>query len=168
MSIRSFFSFGKGRKSQSQSSKRSLRMETLEERALLSAAPLSTSEYANLRAEYAEFNLPANMNNLNVITLDLAQGDGLSQLKSAISTAGTTTKSDLIVVRTSNTANTLTYTAAEDEWHSDSEIKIDKLGYVIRNGVKTKDFWDGTITGEKQPLRLKIRNICGDETEWEV
>lgn len=34
--------------------------------------------------------------------------------------------------------------AADGEWHSDSEIKIDKLGYVILNGVKTKEFWDGT------------------------
>ena len=59
-------------------------------------------------------------------------------------------------------------TAAEGEWHSDSEIKIDKLGYIIRNGQKTKTFWDGTIQSEKQPKRLKIRNICGDETVWEV
>ena len=59
-------------------------------------------------------------------------------------------------------------TAAAGEWHSDSEIKIDKLGYVILNGVKSKDFWDGTITSEKKPLRLKIRNICGDETEWVI
>lgn len=59
-------------------------------------------------------------------------------------------------------------TAADGEWHSDSEIKIDKLGYVIRNGAKTKDFWDGTITSEKKPLRIKIRNICGDETEWAI
>ena len=59
-------------------------------------------------------------------------------------------------------------TAATGEWHSDSEIKIDKLGYVIRNGVKTKAFWDGTITSEQKPLRLKIRNICGDETVWEI
>lgn len=59
-------------------------------------------------------------------------------------------------------------TAAEGEWHSDSEIKIDKLGYVICNGQKTKTFWDGTIQSEKQPKRLKIRNICGDETIWEV
>lgn len=57
-------------------------------------------------------------------------------------------------------------TAAEGEWHSDSEIKIDKLGYVIRNGQKTKTFWDGTIQSEKQPKRLKIRNICGDEAVW--
>ena len=62
----------------------------------------------------------------------------------------------------------LDWTAAEGEWHSDSEIKIDKLGYVICNGVKTKDFWDGAITSEKPPLRLKIRNICGDETEWAI
>lgn len=57
---------------------------------------------------------------------------------------------------------------AQGEWHSDSEIKIDKNGYVIRNGEKTKEFWDGTICSEKLPLRLKIRNICGDETVWEV
>lgn len=59
-------------------------------------------------------------------------------------------------------------TSAEGEWHSDSEIKIDKLGYVILNGQKTKTFWDGTIHCEAKPLRLKIRNICGDETVWKV
>lgn len=57
-------------------------------------------------------------------------------------------------------------TAADGEWHSDSEIKIDKNGYVICNGEKTKSFWDGAIRSEKKPLRLKIRNICGDETVW--
>ena len=59
-------------------------------------------------------------------------------------------------------------TATEGEWHSDSEIKIDKLGFVIKNGIKTKEFWDGAIKSEKRPLRLKIRNICGDETVWKV
>ena len=59
-------------------------------------------------------------------------------------------------------------TAADGAWHSDSEIKIDKLGYVILNGEKTKEFWDGVIRSEKKPLRLKIRNICGDETMWEI
>lgn len=59
-------------------------------------------------------------------------------------------------------------TSDNGEWHSDSEIKIDKLGYVILNGTKTKEFWDGSIKSEKKPLRLKIRNICGDETVWEI
>ena len=59
-------------------------------------------------------------------------------------------------------------TSSEGEWHSDSEIKIDKLGYVVRNGVKTKEFWDCRITSDNKPLRIKIRNICGDETVWEV
>ncbi len=49
-------------------------------------------------------------------------------------------------------------------WHSDSEIKIDKLGYVVRNGVKTTKYWDGCIRCEAKPKRMKIRNICGDET----
>ena len=49
-------------------------------------------------------------------------------------------------------------------WHSDAEIKIDRLGYVIENGKKTTRFWDGTIRTDNKPLRLKIRNICGDES----
>lgn len=58
--------------------------------------------------------------------------------------------------------------AAKDApWHSTVEVKIDKSGYVILNGKKTPDLWNGTISTEdntKNPLRLKIRNICGDET----
>ena len=53
-------------------------------------------------------------------------------------------------------------------WHSDTEIKIDRLGYVIRNGVKSQEFWDAAITSDARPLRLKIRNICGDETVYIV
>lgn len=52
----------------------------------------------------------------------------------------------------------------EGQWHSTTEIKIDKLGYVITNGVKSKNFWDGKVTSDKKPLRIKIRNISGDET----
>lgn len=52
----------------------------------------------------------------------------------------------------------------EDVWNSETEIKIDKLGFVIRDGVKTKEFWDSTIKSNKKPLRIKIRNICGDES----
>ncbi len=53
---------------------------------------------------------------------------------------------------------------SEDQWQSSTEIKIDKLGYVIKDGVKSKEFWDGKITSETKPKRIKIRNISGDET----
>lgn len=59
-------------------------------------------------------------------------------------------------------------TAEAGAWHSDSEIKIDKNGFVICGGERTKDFWDGSIRSELRPLRLKIRNICGDETVWQL
>lgn len=49
-------------------------------------------------------------------------------------------------------------------WHSDSEIKIEKDSTITINGRKTSDFWDGTIHSDAKPLRMKIRNICGDET----
>ena len=52
----------------------------------------------------------------------------------------------------------------EGAWHSSTEIKIDKLGYVIKDGVKSKTFWDGKIISDKPPKRIKIRNISGDET----
>ena len=57
---------------------------------------------------------------------------------------------------------------ASSPWHSDSEILIDRLGYVRKNGIDTKTFWDGTITSDNKPLRLKIRNICGDETVYKI
>ena len=60
------------------------------------------------------------------------------------------------------------FTSADGGWHSDSEIKIDKNGYISVNGTKTKNLWDATIRSEKKPLRLKIRNICGDETVWNM
>ena len=50
-------------------------------------------------------------------------------------------------------------------WKSDYEVKINKNGYLIKNGQKTKEFWDGKISSEKTPLRMKVRNIAGDETE---
>jgi adenine-specific DNA-methyltransferase len=35
---------------------------------------------------------------------------------------------------------------------------------VIKDGIKTKEFWDGKIISDKKPLRIKVRNISGDET----
>lgn len=55
-------------------------------------------------------------------------------------------------------------TNADGAWHADSELKIDKKGFVIRDGKKTKDVWNAKITSKKKPLRLKLRNIAGDES----
>ena len=59
-------------------------------------------------------------------------------------------------------------TTTEGAWHSDAEILINRLGYVRKNGIDTKEFWNGAITSENKPLRLKIRNICGDETIYSL
>ena len=57
-------------------------------------------------------------------------------------------------------------TSSEGVWHSDTELFIDRKGFVTLDGVDTKEFWDGSIAfpRDKQPLRIKVRNICGDET----
>lgn len=51
-------------------------------------------------------------------------------------------------------------------WHADVSLKIDKFGYAILNGEKTGKLWDGTIPCPSKPLRIRTRNICGDETEF--
>jgi adenine-specific DNA-methyltransferase len=48
-------------------------------------------------------------------------------------------------------------------WHSDKEIKVDKHGYIIEDGKETKAFWDAKIFCNVKPLRMKVRNIAGDE-----
>ena len=53
---------------------------------------------------------------------------------------------------------------AAGAWHSSNEIKIDKSGYTTVDGKKTKEFWNGTIISKQKPLRIKVRNIAGDET----
>ena len=55
-------------------------------------------------------------------------------------------------------------TRADGAWTSATEIKIDKKSFVIRNGAKTKEFWNGKIISPEKPLRLKVRNIAGDES----
>lgn len=49
-------------------------------------------------------------------------------------------------------------------WHSDTEIKIEDNSSVTCDGIKTSRLWDGTICSDCKPLRIKIRNICGDES----
>ena len=55
-------------------------------------------------------------------------------------------------------------TSNEGEWHADAELKIEKDNSVTLNGEKSKDGWDGKVPLENDPLRIKVRNILGDET----
>ena len=49
-------------------------------------------------------------------------------------------------------------------WHSDYELKIGIDSKVSINGQKTDRYWDGKVPCDRKPARIKIRNICGDET----
>lgn len=49
-------------------------------------------------------------------------------------------------------------------FHADRDLRIDKFGRVVLDGIKTNTFWDGTLSLPAKPLRLRFRNICGDET----
>ena len=50
------------------------------------------------------------------------------------------------------------------QWHSTAEVRIEKDGTATVNGTKTGEPWDATISSAARPLRLKVRNVCGDET----
>ncbi len=54
-------------------------------------------------------------------------------------------------------------TASEGAWHADSEIYIDRYGYAFKDGKPTDKLWDGSVCSERRPLRIRVRNIAGDE-----
>ena len=107
---------------------RNLAMEPLETRDLLSVTTglIDDSAYAELRAQYPDFNLPANQSNLNVMTVDC----NLNDLKNAISQAKSSTKSDLILIKTSDAVNTIIYSSSSDQITINSTVTI--IGWGTR------------------------------------
>ncbi|MBQ9126625.1 MAG: hypothetical protein IJY15_02560, partial [Thermoguttaceae bacterium] len=72
-------------------------MENLEERQLLSVNPIGNSEYDDIRAAYADLELPSSLTQINVIELtDL----NAAALQNAVDLAARTTADDLILLRT--------------------------------------------------------------------
>ena len=99
---------------------RNLRMEPLESRDLLSVTQgfIDDSAYAALRIQYPDFDLPEEKSTLKVWTVDLDEGATelkLEDLQTAISNAGESEEPDLILVKTTDDANTITYSSSEDE-----------------------------------------------------
>ena len=88
---------------------RSLKLEPLEDRALLA---VSVADFEAIRTAYPDLNLSADMSSYNVIEIT-AQNLTESSLRSAITAAGATTGNDLIVVRTTTTQNTVTLSGTE-------------------------------------------------------
>jgi len=54
-------------------------------------------------------------------------------------------------------------TASEGAWHSAFEAKIDTKNRLWLNGIKQAQPWDGSLGCATRPLRLKVRNVAGDE-----
>ncbi len=73
---------------------------------------LSAAEYAAIRSQYADLGLSANMADYNV---SVVTADQLSEaaLRNAVNAAAITTANDLIVLRTTNTQNTITLGGTE-------------------------------------------------------
>lgn len=53
-------------------------------------------------------------------------------------------------------------------WKSDTEVKIEYTSKLTIDGKKSDDYWNGKVYSAKKPLRIKVRNICGDETVFKV
>ena len=107
--------FGKRKNTDSISSKvcscikgRRLQIESLEERQMLA---ISAADFNSLKVTYPDLNLTA-MADYNVIEITASQLSDAT-LRNAINTAATTTKNDLIVVRTTATQNKITLSGTE-------------------------------------------------------
>lgn len=77
-----------------------------------SSSNITSAEYGTIRSKYADLNLSANMNDYNLIEITASQLSD-ANLRNAINTAGTTTKDDLIVVRTTASQNAITLSGTE-------------------------------------------------------
>ncbi|MBQ9372880.1 MAG: fibronectin type III domain-containing protein [Thermoguttaceae bacterium] len=93
---------------------KTLRFESLETREMLSASSISPSEYANIRAQYPDFKLPPQMTSIKIMELKESELS-VKNLQSKIKEAEKSEQDDLIVIRTTNTANKIQYMRAADE-----------------------------------------------------
>ncbi|MBQ3351048.1 MAG: right-handed parallel beta-helix repeat-containing protein [Thermoguttaceae bacterium] len=152
---------------------RRMTLEPLESRDLLTVTTgsIDDAEYTQIRAQYPEFDLPELQADLNVMTITPDDGAlSLADLKSAIADAGTTTLPDLILVRTTASANSVTYASAEDE----ISINIDatQYGSITILGWGTEKFTlDAnqlsrvmTVTGNNTVVNLGGLTISGGYT----
>ncbi|MDO4569221.1 MAG: right-handed parallel beta-helix repeat-containing protein, partial [Planctomycetia bacterium] len=117
-------SFRRGNKRLKGLQSRSLRVESLEERALLSVSP---ADYSAICEQYAEFGLPQNLKDINLIEIT-ANELSAGSLNEAIVQAAKTTESDLIVLRTTADKNSIVYATAADSVSID--IDAEKFGSV--------------------------------------
>ncbi len=88
-------------------SARSLRMEALEEREMLA---VTAAEFSTIRGMYPDLGITANMSDYNVIDVTTLTAQSL---QGAISSAASSAKSDLIVLRTTSSSNTITLAGTE-------------------------------------------------------
>ena len=96
-------------KARSRASGRHLLFEPLEERQMLAITP---ADYDTIRAAYPDLNLSENMADYNVIEITESQLTA-TNLQNAINSAAQTPENDLIVVRTTETVNTVTLGGSE-------------------------------------------------------
>ncbi len=54
-------------------------------------------------------------------------------------------------------------TNSEGVWHSAAEARIDAKNRLWLDGQKQSGAWDGRLRCTTRPLRLKVRNVAGDE-----
>jgi hypothetical protein len=107
--------------------KRRLRMECLENRELLS---VTTGDFADIRANYADLNLSANAADYNLIEI---QSSNLTEqnLRSAIVSAGNTNVVDIVVLRTTSSQHTLDLNAQVDIATSTASLGNNMKGIIF-------------------------------------
>lgn len=74
---------------------------------------LTETEYASIRSAYSQFGLPASLSSLNIIGI-FASELSAANLNKAIAQAGKTKGNDLIVVRTTSSKHTISYSSSSD------------------------------------------------------
>lgn len=109
---------------------RPLRFESLEDRRLLS---VSAAEYVALRESYIDFDLPEEMAEINIAEIDVTNLS-VSHLQAAVNTARSSSQDDLIILRTTKNAYTMTFADQNDEFVIDFDVATDGRLTILAMG----------------------------------
>lgn len=140
--------FTPSRPQQGKTKKRGLRLESLENRELLS---VSAAEFDAIRAQYEDLNLSSNYADYNFIDIQ-ANSFNDQALRDAIDAASDTQKHDIIVFRTTSGSNTL---------RLDSTVSILSSASKYGSGMNGITFVSYDGTGNNTSLTIDAANQRG-------
>lgn len=147
-------------------STRVLKVEDLESRVLLSATQgISEADFNSIKSQYAGFDY-SSITSSKVYVVDVATDSTSASLRDAIARAKTSSGADMIVVKTTDTANTIKFTSASDSITISDSSSLIIIAYGSKNLTINADgksrIFEITGAGKTQIANMSLTAGAGE------